>query len=285
MERLDKKRIIELITEQRRSRDLSFDDMGNILHVSGRTVRRWERGEQTPTIDDVINLCNEFDIPFDEIFNEKTDDIRDGDKRVRQINTNVESISQIVSSTDRRVRKLSWEVNDLKEQVRTLERLYRKSDSEGDLTWLRLFIIHLAATVIGFLCYVRGSVDYQLAFVLTLAYIAAISFMIWHTRNSRRIQKMFMLYSLVLSVNLLFCILLETELFGKNEVPGLVNLNSVELILVNGAMYGLRRLGLYNTRRFLLLCFLCYGAWIVWSGYNLLKNSRRTVLNNQSTGE
>ena len=58
----DKNRIIELITERRKSRDLSLDDMGNILHVSGRTVRRWERGEQTPTIDDVINLCNEFDI-------------------------------------------------------------------------------------------------------------------------------------------------------------------------------------------------------------------------------
>jgi len=73
MERLDKKRIIELITEQRRSRDLSFDDMGNILHVSGRTVRRWERGEQTPTIDDVINLCNEFGISFD--LDEPDDDI------------------------------------------------------------------------------------------------------------------------------------------------------------------------------------------------------------------
>ena len=40
MENLDKNRIIELITERRKSRDLSLDDMGNILHVSGRTVRR-----------------------------------------------------------------------------------------------------------------------------------------------------------------------------------------------------------------------------------------------------
>ena len=285
MENLDKNRIIELITERRKSRDLSLDDMGNILHVSGRTVRRWERGEQTPTIDDVINLCNEFDISFDRIFEEKTDDSQKADNKVQQTNINMESISQIVSSTDRKIRELSREVSALKEQIKTMGSIYSQSDFEGDLTWLRLFIIHLAATVIGFLCYVRGSVGYQLAFVLTLAYIAAISFMIWHTRNSRRIQKMFMLYSLVLAVNMLFYVLLETELFGKNELPGLVNLNSIELILVNGAMYGLRRLGLYNTRRFLLLCFLCYGAWIVWSGYNLLKNSRRTVLNNQSTGE
>ncbi|MBE6125288.1 MAG: helix-turn-helix transcriptional regulator [Erysipelotrichaceae bacterium] len=279
MERLDKKRIIELITEQRRSRDLSFDDMGNILHVSGRTVRRWERGEQTPTIDDVINLCNEFGISFDEIFNEKTDGSLNDDKT---INTDMESISRIVSSTDRRVRELSREVNALKEQVRTMGSMYRQSDSEGDLTWLWLFIIHLAATVIGFLCYARGKVGYQLSFVSTLVYAVAVSFLIWHTRNSRRIQKMFMLYSLVLAVNMLFYVLLETELFGKAERAGEINLNNVELILVNGALYGLRRLGLYNTRRFLFLCFLCYGVWIIWSGYNLLKDRSGIVSDDKS---
>ena len=194
MENLDKNRIIELITERRKSRDLSLDDMGNILHVSGRTVRRWERGEQTPTIDDVINLCNEFDISFDRIFEEKTDDSQKADNKVQQTSINMESISQIVSSTDRKIRELSREVSALKEQIKTMGSIYSQSDSESDLTWLWLFVIHLAATVVGFLCYARGSVGYQLAFVSTLAYVAAISFLIWHTGNSRRVQKMFMMY-------------------------------------------------------------------------------------------
>ena len=94
-----------------------------------------------------------------------------------------------------------------------------------------------------------------------------------------------MLYSLALSVNLLFCVLFETELFGKAEQSGLIDLNNVELILVNGALYGLRRLGLYNTRRFLFLCFLCYGVWIIWSGYNLLKDRSGIVSDDKSVRE
>ena len=65
MKPLNKNKIGEFITKLRKSRDLSLDDMGDLLYVSGRTVRRWENGEITPTMEDIINICNEFTISLE----------------------------------------------------------------------------------------------------------------------------------------------------------------------------------------------------------------------------
>lgn len=63
----------------RKSRDLSLDEMGSLLHVSGRTVRRWENAEVTPTMSDIINICNEFNISLDEFFAADSEPIISGD--------------------------------------------------------------------------------------------------------------------------------------------------------------------------------------------------------------
>ncbi len=68
MNELNTDKLSEFLQKLRKSRDLSFDEMGALLHVSGRTVRRWENAEVTPMMDDIINICNEFNITLDEFF-------------------------------------------------------------------------------------------------------------------------------------------------------------------------------------------------------------------------
>ena len=276
IERNDKERVSETISELRKERKMSLDEMGEILHVSGRTVRRWERGEQTPTMDDIINICNEFNLSLEELFDGTINHNREVDKKILQINTDMESISKSISSMDQEVKVLSRTVDALMEQIRIMNNESDLPDFHNDLMWLWLVLAHITATVTGFLCFVRESIGYQPAFVSTLIYIGTVSFLIWQSRYNHKNQKMFMLYALSLSVNMLLNVLLEKELFRETGRPGVINLNNVELIIVNGAMYGLRHLGLYNTKRFLVLCFLCYGMWVFWCVYNLFKHRKKT---------
>lgn len=58
----------KLLLRLRTSRGLSYNEMGNLLFVSGRTVRRWENAEATPTVNDIINICSKFDITLEAFF-------------------------------------------------------------------------------------------------------------------------------------------------------------------------------------------------------------------------
>ncbi len=65
IDQLDKKKLGQFLQRLRKTRDLSLEEMGNLLHVSGRTIRRWENAEVTPTIDDIFNICKEFNISIE----------------------------------------------------------------------------------------------------------------------------------------------------------------------------------------------------------------------------
>ena len=68
MKEPDTKKLSQLMIKLRKSRDLSRDEMGSLLGVSGRTIRRWENGEQLPTMNDIVHICNEFDLSLEEVF-------------------------------------------------------------------------------------------------------------------------------------------------------------------------------------------------------------------------
>ena len=43
MEELDKEKLGQLLTKLRNTKDLSRDGMGDLLGVSGSTIKRWEK--------------------------------------------------------------------------------------------------------------------------------------------------------------------------------------------------------------------------------------------------
>lgn len=46
----------------RKARGLSVDDLGKIIEVHGRTIRRWEAGEGDPNLSDLRRLAAYFKI-------------------------------------------------------------------------------------------------------------------------------------------------------------------------------------------------------------------------------
>ena len=68
MERIDRRKISQLISTLRKSNDLSANEMGKLLGVSERTIRRWEKGESLPSMDDVVNIVNTFGITIEDVY-------------------------------------------------------------------------------------------------------------------------------------------------------------------------------------------------------------------------
>ncbi|MBQ3375452.1 MAG: helix-turn-helix transcriptional regulator [Erysipelotrichaceae bacterium] len=287
MKPLNKNKIGEFITKLRKSRDLSLDDMGDLLYVSGRTVRRWENGEITPTMEDIINICNEFNISLEEMFEGERSIDHEVDRKMTEVSTGIDQLSDMVNSTDKTVNVLSEGVNELKEQIKLMnnEEHYRKHD---DLTWFWLLLIHVIVTIIGFICYAKGNRNYITSFVSTILYIIAISFLMYRNRNNHKNLKMLFAYSVILGLNMFINIVLEINILQERELisgkPGMIRIDNLELMIVNGALYGLRHLGLVKVKLFIGLCFFIYSAWIVFCGYNLSSEKLKPAIRKAISG-
>ena len=51
----------------RKERNISQEELANILDVSRQTVSKWETDQSTPDFDKIIPLCNYFGITSDEL--------------------------------------------------------------------------------------------------------------------------------------------------------------------------------------------------------------------------
>ena len=57
----------EKIYSLRKSKNMSQEDLANVLNVSRQTVSKWETGESNPDIEKIVPLCDFFDISTDEL--------------------------------------------------------------------------------------------------------------------------------------------------------------------------------------------------------------------------
>ena len=196
MKALDRNKLGELITKLRKSRDLSLDGMGELLHVSGRTVRRWEKGDILPTMEDVINICNEFNLSLEEIYEGEISIDREVGRKLSRVDSNIEAIGLKMTTTEESVKSISDGLIEIKNQI-------TKSDDQEDLTWLVLLAMHLFFTGAAFLCYVMWRLDVKWTLYLSIIYIVRLSQLIIMNRNNMKSQKLFFLYSLLLLLNML----------------------------------------------------------------------------------
>ena len=56
----------EKIYNLRKKKNLSQEELANILNVSRQSISKWETGESTPDLDKIVPLCNFFEISTDE---------------------------------------------------------------------------------------------------------------------------------------------------------------------------------------------------------------------------
>ena len=65
--------ISERLFNLRKNKNLSQEELANILGVSRQTISKWETGESTPDFDKIIPLCEFYGITSDELLSGKKD--------------------------------------------------------------------------------------------------------------------------------------------------------------------------------------------------------------------
>ena len=63
----------ERLLKLRKKRNLSQEDLANVLDVSRQTVSKWETDQTTPDFDKIVPLCEYFGITSDELLSGKKD--------------------------------------------------------------------------------------------------------------------------------------------------------------------------------------------------------------------
>ncbi len=58
----------KLLTKYRKSRNLSLEDLGNKIGKSKATISKYERGEITPDIITILEICNSLNISLSQLF-------------------------------------------------------------------------------------------------------------------------------------------------------------------------------------------------------------------------
>ena len=220
---------------------------------------------------DVIHICNEFNISLEEVYEGQISIEREVNRKLASVDSGIDSINDRIASTDETVSNINNNINDIKEQLEKVSgqtiRMNEK-ETKDDLTWLWLLIIHLGATTMGFLCNMMGRMGHFETFLSSVIYVVAICYILYKKRNDMKCLRLFLLYAVVLEVNFL----LNYVLFA--DITPLLIAN-IELLAINGGMYGFCIFDYYHTEPLLLICSIVYTAWIVFCGYHLIKNNVR----------
>ncbi len=117
MESLDKKKISDLLVTLRKYRDISQEEMGKLLGVSERTVRRWENREAFPGMEDIVNICNEFGLSLEEVFEGKINQDRELNRRMSNVSFSLDEINTRISSTEEAISSLDSKIIGIRKDL------------------------------------------------------------------------------------------------------------------------------------------------------------------------
>ena len=105
--RMDQKMIGSFLKELRKEKNITQEQLADTLGVSGRTVSRWETGNNMPDISILVEIAELFDVSIPEIINGE----RKNEKMDDEIKTVAQSMSDYATTEKenllKEVRKLS----------------------------------------------------------------------------------------------------------------------------------------------------------------------------------
>ena len=81
---MDQKKIGQFIKELRKEKQLTQEQLAEILGVTNRSISRWENGVNMPDFDLVIELANYFDVSIEELL--------DGERKTDMIDKKSEEV-------------------------------------------------------------------------------------------------------------------------------------------------------------------------------------------------
>ncbi len=86
---MDQKKIGSFLKELRKEKGITQEELAEQLNVSGRTVSRWETGNNMPDISILIELAELYDVSIPEIVN--------GERKNESMNEEVKEVAQSLS--------------------------------------------------------------------------------------------------------------------------------------------------------------------------------------------
>ena len=101
MEPIDRNKLCSLIKQLRKTKGISQSEMADLLGVSERTIRRWENKVTVPTMDDIVNICNEFRLSLEEVFEGELSIDKEIDRKMSMVNKSINELDSRISSTEK----------------------------------------------------------------------------------------------------------------------------------------------------------------------------------------
>ena len=74
---MDLNKIGKFISECRKNKNLTQEQLAEKLYITDRAVSKWERGLSLPDADKMLDLCNILDISINELFNGEKINMKD----------------------------------------------------------------------------------------------------------------------------------------------------------------------------------------------------------------
>lgn len=96
----------EKLQKLRKEKNLSQEQLANLLEVSRQSVSKWESGLTYPEMDKLLALCKIFGCTLDELTNDEITEIQD-EKQKSQLNTIIDEILSFVGRTYSMFKKMN----------------------------------------------------------------------------------------------------------------------------------------------------------------------------------
>ncbi len=264
---INKDKIGNLIIKLRRNHNLSQEEMASILHVSSRTIRNWEKGISLPSMEDVVSICNHFNLSLEEVYEGELNLDKEFNRRVKDINNEIKDINEKVNSTDNVIKELNNEFHGFKD-------LFNMSILDNKKTTYILLIImflaHLIAALTNYFCFAVGVVDILIAFLTTLAYIFVFTYSLFKSKRNITLLTTMFIYTIIVLVFEYFTV------HFNNYSPRLNVSNTA--MLVNGPLYALTIFNRKDIRLLYIFSAAVYFSWILIDGQFMLSYFENEVI-------
>ena len=256
--RIDKEKLGVHLAALRKNRGLSQQEMAVLLGVSPRTVRRWENASAVPTMDDVINICNEFGLTVEQVF---AGSLATDSEYGQQISL----VASELTKTREALHDFNDGVSDLKKDLEGFRHKAHDLERDSFLNCLALLAIHMVAVIISFMLFAVSTSEHEESILVSLGYAGAVSLLSHKNRDSERFQQILLAYVIAMSG----CLLIS---FVYLHDSGLLNpMSNMPLVLLNGPMFGFSALERGHPYSFILITLTVYVLWLVTGTMNIYR--------------
>ena len=192
---MEQKKIGNFLKNLRKEKGITQEMLAEKLNVSGRTVSRWETGNNMPDISLLIELAEFYDISIPEIVN--------GERKNEKMNEEVKEVAQTLS-----------EYADFEK-----ENLIKKIQSQSIIGVIALMIYCILD--FGGMPEKHTLLRYLSSYSLTLVFVTPITILLYTTgmiekaRKNRKISKFALIFvSCAIAIGVVFIIKAIMALFG-----------------------------------------------------------------------